>query len=198
MCGFVGRCWALSVTERYTFREDLLTLKELPSKYHHPQHCLGNLVEGARRNRSTSTTDQRDPSPSQRSICARRSPRSRAWSRRIRSRCPSGPQSCSRCRRSMTPTGNCSATFRTTNRRSRPWSPQPSRTGTEVSKHIPLWMKVKNGDLREIEFRQENISARSVVMRALGAAGGDLMKELPDNWQERDPALESVDWEQEK
>ena len=64
----------------------------------------------------------------------------------------------------------------------------------EVSKHIPLWMKVKNGDLRAIEFRQENISAHSVVMRALGAAGGDLMKEIPDNWQERLTALESVDW----
>jgi DNA sulfur modification protein DndB len=64
----------------------------------------------------------------------------------------------------------------------------------EVSKHIPLWMKVKKGDLRAIEFRQENISAHSVVMRALGAAGGDLMKEVPDNWQERLGALESVDW----
>jgi DNA sulfur modification protein DndB len=55
-------------------------------------------------------------------------------------------------------------------------------------------MKVKNGDLRAIEFRQENISAHSVVMRALGAAGGDLMKEIPEHWQERLAALESVDW----
>jgi DNA sulfur modification protein DndB len=64
----------------------------------------------------------------------------------------------------------------------------------EVSKHMPLWMKVKKGDLRAIELRQENISAHSVVMRALGAAGGDLMKEVPENWQERLGALESVDW----
>lgn len=41
----------------------------------------------------------------------------------------------------------------------------------EVSRHIPLW-KSRRGDLRAIEFRQENISAHSVVMRALGAAGG--------------------------
>ena len=34
----------------------------------------------------------------------------------------------------------------------------------------------------------------SVVMRALGAAGGDLMKEIPEHSQERLAALESVDW----
>ncbi len=64
----------------------------------------------------------------------------------------------------------------------------------EVSKHIPLWMKVKNGDLRAIEFRQDYISAHSVVMRALGAAGGDLMNEVPEDWPQRLAALESVDW----
>jgi DNA sulfur modification protein DndB len=64
----------------------------------------------------------------------------------------------------------------------------------EVAKHIPLWTQVKNGHLRAIEFRQENISAHSVVMRALGAAGGDLMKELPDDWQQRLQALATVDW----
>jgi DNA sulfur modification protein DndB len=64
----------------------------------------------------------------------------------------------------------------------------------EVSKHFPLWTKVKKGDLRAIEFRQENISAHSVVMRALGAAGGDLMKEVPENWRERLQALDAIDW----
>jgi len=64
----------------------------------------------------------------------------------------------------------------------------------EVAKHIPHWTQVKNGHLRAIEFRQENISAHSVVMRALGAAGGDLMKEVPDTWQDRLQALESIDW----
>jgi DNA sulfur modification protein DndB len=64
----------------------------------------------------------------------------------------------------------------------------------EVAKHIPLWMKVKNGDLRPIEFRQENISSHSVVMRALGAVGGDLLKEYPKDWKEQLDALDSVDW----
>jgi DNA sulfur modification protein DndB len=65
---------------------------------------------------------------------------------------------------------------------------------TEVSSHIPLWMRVKEGDLRAIEFRQEYISSHSVVMRALGAVGGDLMKECPENWRERLGALDDVDW----
>ena len=64
----------------------------------------------------------------------------------------------------------------------------------EVAKNIPMWMKVKNGDLRAIEFRQENISAHSVVMRALGAVGGDLLKEFPSDWQDRLTALGNVDW----
>ena len=64
----------------------------------------------------------------------------------------------------------------------------------EVSKHVPLWMKVKAGDLRAIEFRQEYISSHSVVMRALGAVGGDLMKEHPQEWRERLSALDAVAW----
>jgi DNA sulfur modification protein DndB len=64
----------------------------------------------------------------------------------------------------------------------------------EVAKHIPLWMKVKQGDLRAIEFRQENISSHSVVVRALGAAGGELLKEHKDDWIERLAALEKIDW----
>jgi DNA sulfur modification protein DndB len=62
----------------------------------------------------------------------------------------------------------------------------------EVAKHIPLWMKVKNNDMRAIEFRQENISSHSVVVRAIGAVGGELLK-LPD-WRERVQALELIDW----
>jgi DNA sulfur modification protein DndB len=64
----------------------------------------------------------------------------------------------------------------------------------EVTKHIPSWMKVKNGDVRALEFRQENISSHSVVMRALGAVGGDLLKDYKADWQERLIALASIDW----
>jgi len=64
----------------------------------------------------------------------------------------------------------------------------------EVAAQIPLWMRVKNGDVRAIEFRQENISSHSVVMRALGAIGGDLLKEYETDWQTRLTALADVDW----
>ena len=64
----------------------------------------------------------------------------------------------------------------------------------ELTKHIPLWMKVKQGDLRAIEFRQENISSHSVVIRALGAVGGELLKSYKDDWRERLAGLDGVDW----
>jgi DNA sulfur modification protein DndB len=64
----------------------------------------------------------------------------------------------------------------------------------EVAKQVPLWMRVKNGDVRAIEFRQENISSHSVVMRALGAIGGDLLKEYAADWQMRLTALGDVNW----
>jgi len=64
----------------------------------------------------------------------------------------------------------------------------------ELAKHVPLWMKVKEGDLRAIEFRQENISSHSVVIRALGAVGGDLLKTHKDDWREKLVSLDTVDW----
>lgn len=64
----------------------------------------------------------------------------------------------------------------------------------EVAKRIPHWLKVKDGDLRAVEFRQENISSHSVVIRALGAVGGELLKECKDNWKHRLAALEDIDW----
>jgi DNA sulfur modification protein DndB len=64
----------------------------------------------------------------------------------------------------------------------------------EVAKHIPAWMKVKNGDLRAIEFRQESISSHSVVVRALGAVGGDLLKSYKNEWREKLIALDGIDW----
>ena len=64
----------------------------------------------------------------------------------------------------------------------------------ELSKHVPQWMKVKKGDLRAVEFRQESISSHSVVVRALGAVGGELLKSYKDDWRERLVALDEIDW----
>ncbi len=65
---------------------------------------------------------------------------------------------------------------------------------TAVSKAIPDWAKVKNGDIKAMELRQESISAHAVVLRALGAVGGELMKEDPTGWKGRLLELTNVNW----
>lgn len=65
---------------------------------------------------------------------------------------------------------------------------------TAVAKLMPDWAKVKNGDLKALELRQENISSHAVVLRALGAVGAELMKEDPRGWKSRLLDLTSVDW----
>ncbi|WP_242334607.1 DNA sulfur modification protein DndB [Anaeromyxobacter sp. SG66] len=63
-----------------------------------------------------------------------------------------------------------------------------------VSKVIPDWGKVKNGDLKAVELRQEFICAHSVVLRALGAAGAELMTQYPTDWKGKLIELNSIDW----
>jgi DNA sulfur modification protein DndB len=65
---------------------------------------------------------------------------------------------------------------------------------TAVSKAIPEWAKVLNGELRPIELRQENISSHAVVLRALGGLGSELLKEYPTEWKDRLLDLQSVNW----
>lgn len=63
-----------------------------------------------------------------------------------------------------------------------------------VSKAIPEWSKVKNGDLKAIELRQESICSHAVVLRALGAVGAELMIQDPDRWKTRLLDLQNVNW----
>jgi len=65
---------------------------------------------------------------------------------------------------------------------------------TGVAKAVPAWSKVKNGELKALELRQESISSHAVVLRALGAIGADLLKEHAENWKSRLMGLASVDW----
>lgn len=65
---------------------------------------------------------------------------------------------------------------------------------TAVSKAIPDWSKVKNGDMKAMELRQESISAHAVVLRALGAVGAELMHQDPTGWKGRLLELTNVDW----
>lgn len=65
---------------------------------------------------------------------------------------------------------------------------------TAVSKAIPEWTKVRNGDLKALELRQDNISSHSIVLRALGAAGAELLSADPSGWKNRLLNLKNVNW----
>jgi DNA sulfur modification protein DndB len=65
---------------------------------------------------------------------------------------------------------------------------------TTVSKAIPEWMQVKNGHLRSIELRQEKICAHSVVLRAIGGVGHQIMKGSPTDWKSTILELTEIDW----
>jgi DNA sulfur modification protein DndB len=63
-----------------------------------------------------------------------------------------------------------------------------------IAKHMPPWQAVKKGDRKPIDVRQEFIAAHSVVLRALGGLGSELLKTDPGNWQSRLDVLETIDW----
>lgn len=65
---------------------------------------------------------------------------------------------------------------------------------TALSNVIDDWAKVKDGDLKAPELRQEKINTHAVVMRALGGAGRFLMEEYPHDWQQHLEPLGDVDW----
>ena len=63
-----------------------------------------------------------------------------------------------------------------------------------VSKFMPDWLKVRNREIRPIELRQENISSHSVVLRALGGMGAELMRQFQEDWRNRLADLTKVNW----
>ena len=65
---------------------------------------------------------------------------------------------------------------------------------TAVATYMPDWLKVKTRVMRPIELRQENISTHSVVLRALGGVGAEIMKRYPLEWKGRLAALAAINW----
>lgn len=63
-----------------------------------------------------------------------------------------------------------------------------------VANVIPDWGKVKDGDLKAAELRQEKINTHAVVLRALGGLGKALMDTHPETWKKRLDTLRNVDW----
>jgi hypothetical protein len=62
-----------------------------------------------------------------------------------------------------------------------------------VSKAIPVWMKVNNGHMRSIDLGQEQICANSIVLRSIGVAGCQAMKESPTDWKSIILELSEID-----
>jgi DNA sulfur modification protein DndB len=65
---------------------------------------------------------------------------------------------------------------------------------TALAGVIGDWDKVKKGELKAPELRQEKINTHAVVMRALGGAGRALIDEYPNDWKQRLEPLRTVDW----
>lgn len=65
---------------------------------------------------------------------------------------------------------------------------------TVVSTFMPDWRKVRDREIRPIELRQENISSHSVVLRALGGMGAELMRQFSADWKTRLAALAKINW----
>jgi DNA sulfur modification protein DndB len=64
----------------------------------------------------------------------------------------------------------------------------------EVARNIPEWEKVKNGDLKPMELRQEFIHSHAIVLCAIGSMGQTLVSTYADDWRSRLGELRSIDW----
>ncbi len=63
-----------------------------------------------------------------------------------------------------------------------------------VAANIPEWTKVRDGDMKPLEVRQEFIHSHAVVLWALGAMGQTLVSTHQDDWQSRLSGLRKIDW----
>jgi DNA sulfur modification protein DndB len=63
-----------------------------------------------------------------------------------------------------------------------------------VAENLPEWNKVKSGDLKPLELRQEFIHTHAVVLWAIGSMGQTLISANPAEWKTRLRELRSIDW----
>jgi DNA sulfur modification protein DndB len=64
----------------------------------------------------------------------------------------------------------------------------------KVATHMPAWRSVRDQHMRAMELRQESLASHSTILRAIGSAGADLMRDFPDDWEQRLEPLETIDW----
>ncbi len=63
-----------------------------------------------------------------------------------------------------------------------------------IARNMPEWEKVKQGDLKPMELRQEFIHSHAVVLCAIGAMGQTLVSTYPNDWKQRISELRRLDW----
>jgi len=64
----------------------------------------------------------------------------------------------------------------------------------ELGKSIPEWQLVVSRKVSSAELRRDYVHVHSVVLHALGIAGGALLDQFPNNWQQRLHLLRGLDW----
>ena len=64
----------------------------------------------------------------------------------------------------------------------------------EIAENMPSWRAVKEQHIRAMELRQESLASHATVMRAIGGAGAELMREDPGGWESRLSVLQEIDW----
>jgi len=65
---------------------------------------------------------------------------------------------------------------------------------TVLSNVVTDWRKVKEGDVKASELRQEKINTHAVVLRALGGVGHAVITAHPQGWEKQLEPLREVDW----
>ena len=63
-----------------------------------------------------------------------------------------------------------------------------------VAENIPAWRSVKGQHMLAMELRQVSLASHATVMRAIGGAGAELMRDAPHGWEERLSELQKIDW----
>jgi DNA sulfur modification protein DndB len=63
-----------------------------------------------------------------------------------------------------------------------------------VAKHFPAWGQVREGRLPASEVREGFIHSHGIALQALGKAGNTLLKNYPENWEEKLKNIEKIDW----
>lgn len=64
----------------------------------------------------------------------------------------------------------------------------------EVCKNMPDWLDALSRKTSTADLREFYVHAHGIGLAAIGLAGADLLRQYPSEWQEKLPALTTIDW----